>query len=111
VRQPPLCRHDHRVKGEAGWQLHRVGDTFEWTTRLGHRYLVPVPPVLPDLPEQRPSPPEDDLPVDPATDSLGRPWQTSTSWCEPESPPGRPHTGDRDPPDPLPPDPDDPLPF
>ncbi|MGQ0632006.1 MAG: DUF222 domain-containing protein, partial [Sporichthyaceae bacterium] len=55
----PMCRHDHRVKTEAGWQLRRVNDTFEWTTRLGHLYLVPIPPVLPDLPKQRPGPGSD----------------------------------------------------
>ena len=80
----PLCRHDHRVKGEAGWQLRRIADTFEWTTRLGHVYRVPVPPVLPDLPELQPSPPEDDVPINPDRDSLGRPWQHSSSWCEPQ---------------------------
>ena len=54
----PVCRHDHRVKTEAGWQLRRVDDTFEWTTRLGHVYLVPIEPVLPDLPgpPRRPEP-------------------------------------------------------
>ena len=50
----PMCRHDHRVKTEAGWQLRRVADTFEWTTRLGHVYLVPVPPVLPQHPPPEP---------------------------------------------------------
>jgi hypothetical protein len=60
----PMCKHDHRVKTEAGWQLRRVDDTFEWTTRLGHVYLVPVPPVLPDPPrppEPRPPKPGRDL--------------------------------------------------
>ncbi len=52
----PMCRHDHRVKTEAGWALRRVADTFEWTTRLGHVYLVPIPPMLPDVPQQRPGP-------------------------------------------------------
>ncbi len=47
----PVCRHDHRVKTEAGWQLRRVEDTFEWTTRLGHVYLVPIEPVLPTVPD------------------------------------------------------------
>lgn len=126
----PLCRHDHRVKGEAGWQLRRIADTFEWTTRLGHVYRVPVPPVLPDLPEQQPSPPEDDVPINPDHDSLGRPWQHSSSWCEPQGPPGhrrsepepQPERPRQDPDrrdpwrirnhaEPLPPDPDDPLPF
>lgn len=50
----PMCRHDHRVKTEAGWQLRRVDDDFEWTTRLGHVYLVPVEPVLPNLPGPKP---------------------------------------------------------
>ena len=50
----PMCRHDHRVKTEAGWQLRRVADTFEWTTRLGHVYLVPIPPVLPTPPPPDP---------------------------------------------------------
>ena len=50
----PMCRHDHRVKTEAGWQLRRVADTFEWTTRLGHVYLVPISPVLPKHPPPEP---------------------------------------------------------
>ncbi len=130
----PMCRHDHRVKSEAGWQLRRIADTFAWTTRLGHTYLVPVPPVLPNLPAQRPSPPENDLPINPDRDSLGRPWHRSTTWDNSQQPPdtGRPtepeppaphaprphpHHNPRDPrrlrtnTPPLPPDPDDPPPF
>lgn len=80
MRQPPLCRHDHRVKGEAGWQLRRIGDTFEWTTRLGHVYVVPVPRVLPILPAQDPSAAEDDLPIDGDRDARGDPWERSTAW-------------------------------
>ncbi|MBA3742365.1 HNH endonuclease signature motif containing protein [Sporichthya sp.] len=103
----PVCRHDHRVKSEAGWQLRRIGDTFEWTTRLGHVYLTPVQPVLPDLPAQHPSEPEDDLPVNPDRDRLGEPWQRSTAWDEtrhrraepePQQPRPRPHPDDDPPP-------------
>lgn len=93
----PLCRHDHRVKGEAGWQLRRIGDTFEWTTRLGHVYVVTIPPVLPDLPEQQPSPPEVDLPSDPPGHRRSEP--------EPQSERPRPHPDDNRA------DPDAPLPF
>jgi hypothetical protein len=97
----PNCRHDHRVKTEAGWQLRRVGDAFEWTTRLGQVYLVPVPPVLPKLTDE----PEGLLvPPDPDRDFAGRPWQDSTGWDEsrdrqrePESPaPPRPRPAPTD---------------
>lgn len=37
----PLCRHDHRVKHEAGWSLDRAGPgAFVWTSRLGHTYVT-----------------------------------------------------------------------
>jgi hypothetical protein len=33
----PLCRHDHRVKHEAGWLLNRSQPgVFTWTSPLGH---------------------------------------------------------------------------
>ena len=41
----PLCKHDHRVKHEAGWQYRFTpeGDA-EWTTKLGHTYRTARPP-------------------------------------------------------------------
>ena len=41
----PLCRHDHRIKGEAGWTYTQTptGDVI-WQSRLGHRYVRSRPP-------------------------------------------------------------------
>ncbi|NIU17935.1 MAG: HNH endonuclease [Actinobacteria bacterium] len=37
----PLCRHDHRLRHEAGWS-HRPlgGGDHEWTSPLGRRYTT-----------------------------------------------------------------------
>ncbi|HZC25381.1 MAG TPA: HNH endonuclease [Actinopolymorphaceae bacterium] len=45
----PLCRHDHRLKDQGGWTLHlpRPG-TAQWTSPLGHTYLVHTEPPHPD---------------------------------------------------------------
>jgi hypothetical protein len=41
----PLCKHDHRVKHEAGWSYRVTDDgTAEWTSRLGHTYTTALPP-------------------------------------------------------------------
>jgi hypothetical protein len=47
----PKCRHDHRLKHEAGWQVERAepGVTV-WTSALGHRHESRPPPVIPPLP-------------------------------------------------------------
>jgi hypothetical protein len=49
------CRHDHRLKDEAGWAMHRPepGITL-WTSPLGHRYESRRPPVIPTVPEPYP---------------------------------------------------------
>jgi hypothetical protein len=37
----PLCRHDHRLKHEGGWNLERLPDgRYLWTSPLGRRYEV-----------------------------------------------------------------------
>lgn len=41
----PLCRHDHRIKGEAGWSYTQKADgDVIWHSRLGHRYIRRRPP-------------------------------------------------------------------
>jgi hypothetical protein len=37
----PLCRHDHRIRHQAGW-THRPlpGGDIQWTTKLGHTYTT-----------------------------------------------------------------------
>ncbi len=41
----PLCKHDHRVKHEAGWSYRMTEDgTAEWASRLGHTYTTALPP-------------------------------------------------------------------
>jgi hypothetical protein len=49
------CRHDHRLKDEAGWAIHQPepGTTI-WTSPLGHRYQSQPPPVIPAIPEPYP---------------------------------------------------------
>jgi hypothetical protein len=49
------CRHDHRLKDEAGWTMHQPdpGVTV-WTSPLGHRYQSPRPPVIPTVPKPYP---------------------------------------------------------
>ena len=37
----PLCRHHHRVKHKAGWDLQRhPNGSYIWISRLGHRYTT-----------------------------------------------------------------------
>jgi hypothetical protein len=37
----PLCPYDHRIKHSAGWTYrHLPGSTMQWTTALGHIYVV-----------------------------------------------------------------------
>jgi hypothetical protein len=37
----PLCRHDHRIRHEAGWKHERrAGGGHVWISRLGHRYVT-----------------------------------------------------------------------
>ncbi len=37
----PLCRHDHRIKHEAGWTHQALADgDHQWTTKLGHTYTT-----------------------------------------------------------------------
>lgn len=81
----PLCKHDHRVKHEAGWNVQRVDAAFFWRTRQSHSYVVEIDPVLADLPQPMSAPPPE--PIDPdERDSLGRRWQYSDIWEEPLAP-------------------------
>jgi hypothetical protein len=49
------CRHDHRLKDEAGWAMRQPEPGItEWTSPLGHRYESPRPPVIPPVPEPYP---------------------------------------------------------
>jgi hypothetical protein len=49
------CRHDHRLKDEAGWAVHqREPGITVWTSPLGHRYQSRRPPVIPTVPEPYP---------------------------------------------------------
>ena len=37
----PLCRHDHRLKHESGWELTRLPDgDHQWTSPLGHTHTT-----------------------------------------------------------------------
>ncbi|MFC5142222.1 hypothetical protein ACFPK1_28610, partial [Actinomycetospora rhizophila] len=51
----PVCRHDHRLKHEAGWHLAQPAPgRFVWTSPTGHTYDRPPRPVRPDLPDPAP---------------------------------------------------------
>ncbi len=89
----PLCRHDHTLKGQAGWTLRQPSPgTFLWTSPLGGRYPVRPEPVLPPLPDPCPGPDnhQHDQPAPPAPDSL-------TVWTPDPAP--SPPDGDAEPTD------------
>ena len=49
------CRHDHRLKDEAGWAMeHPEPGLTAWTSPLGHRYDSRPPPVIPTVPKPYP---------------------------------------------------------
>ncbi|MBC3192577.1 DUF222 domain-containing protein [Pseudonocardia sp. C8] len=55
----PLCRHDHTLKTEAGWDLDQPEPgRFIWTSPLGKTYPVAPEPILP--PPMPPLPPDND---------------------------------------------------
>lgn len=82
-----VCRHDHRLKHEGGWQLHQPEPgLFRWTSRLGHVYQVRPPPIiesLPDpIPREGPAPP----PLVPLDDDLAI-WEDSPPEGDTAPPP------------------------
>jgi hypothetical protein len=77
-----VCRHDHRLKHEGGWQVHQPQrGYFRWTSRLGRSYLRQPAPIMEPLPEPYAStrPLVVVVPVDAG-------WETSEIWSHP--PPG-----------------------
>jgi hypothetical protein len=81
----PLCRHDHTLKGQAGWALQQpTPGTFHWISPLGGRYEVRPEPVLPQLPDARvrPDDPDHDEAAPPSPETL-------TLWG-PDPPPSSP---------------------
>ena len=74
----PLCRHDHTLKGQAGWTLQQpTPGTFLWISPLGGRYEVQPEPVLPPLPDTCPGP------DDPWHDEAAPPGpETLTMWTD-----------------------------
>jgi hypothetical protein len=87
----PLCRHDHTLKGQAGWILQQpTPGAFLWISPLGGRYEVRPEPVLPPPPDACPG--QDD------------PWHDEAAPQAPErltlwgpDPPLSPADGDADP--------------
>ncbi|GAA4942253.1 hypothetical protein GCM10023204_59870 [Actinomycetospora succinea] len=99
----PVCRHDHRLKHEGGWQLQQpTPGRFTWTSPTGHTYDRPRRPVTPDIPDPAPSRFRSSTsPMEYATDEpvwVNDPYPTGR-------PPGRPPPGPGH--DPA----DDPPPF
>jgi len=50
------CKHDHRMKHRGGWTLTQPSEgVFSWHSRTGTRYDIARRPIIPVLPEPRPS--------------------------------------------------------
>jgi hypothetical protein len=79
----PKCRHDHRLKHEAGWQVERrePGVTV-WTSALGHRYESRPPPVI----TPQPPPMPDDGDRERALAGGRYEWQSRPTSCECDEP-------------------------
>jgi hypothetical protein len=62
------CKHCHRMKHQAGWQLEQLPDaTFVWIAPTGHRYVVAPEPFLdPPAPPRRSTGPPGGKPRGPA---------------------------------------------
>ena len=68
----PLCRHDHPLKGQAGWTLQRPAPgAFLWTSPLGGRYEISPNPSC-RRPDTCPGPddPRHDEAAPPGPDTL-----------------------------------------
>ena len=78
----PKCRHDHRLKHEAGWQVERPepGVTV-WTSALGHRHESRPPPVISRLPV--PAPDDDGERFSPGRWYV---WQSRSAQCDCDEP-------------------------
>ncbi|WP_283134320.1 HNH endonuclease signature motif containing protein [Rhizohabitans arisaemae] len=62
-----VCRHDHRLRHEGGWQITRTpAGTVVWITRLGQ--VCPVPPSPTSIPLPEPAPRRTILPDYPIQD-------------------------------------------
>ena len=84
----PLCRHDHTLKGHAGWTLHQPAPgTFVWTSPLGGRYEIEPEPILPPLPDTCPGP------DDPWHDEAAPPGPDTLIMHGPDPPPSPPAGG------------------
>ena len=96
----PLCRHDHTLKGDAGWTLHQPAPgTFVWTSPLRGRYEIQPEPILPPLPDACPGP------DDPWHDEAAPPGPETLIMYGPDPPPspaaGEPEPVDLDAPPPF----------
>ena len=81
----PLCRHDHTLKGQAGWSLEQPAPgVFLWRSPLGGRYEVRPDPVLPPLPDLCPGP------DDPWHDEVAAPGPDVLTMWRPDPPPSPP---------------------
>lgn len=101
INTGPLCRHDHRLKHEGGWQLRQPEPGhFIWISPLGREYHTRPQPITNDLPDPLPGPdyPDDPPPVDPNED---RPIMDRRP-PEPEPPPAPPPSPAVDPDEPPP---------
>ena len=74
-----LCRHDHRAKHLAGWQLHQpTPGRFHWRTRAGTTYTVTPRPVTEPLPPPLPTPDGRRRPAPGPTPRPTDSWRTPT---------------------------------
>jgi hypothetical protein len=92
----PACRHDHRLKHEAGWHLEQpTPGHLRWTSRLGHTYDVRPKPVMPWLPDPIPPDPKDRVhdnsrPDGPANQHILEPEEPKQTPEAPRPPPPPP---------------------
>ncbi|MBA2472661.1 MAG: DUF222 domain-containing protein, partial [Pseudonocardiales bacterium] len=81
------CRHHHRLKHQGGWRLHQPQPGhFHWTSRLGHSYHRPPPPILEPLPD----PLTPDRPPMPLLLPIDAHWESSEIWAQPPEPKSEP---------------------
>ncbi|HEU0089226.1 MAG TPA: HNH endonuclease signature motif containing protein [Pseudonocardiaceae bacterium] len=96
----PVCRHDHLVKHDGGWQLYQPeAGHFLWISPLGRKYHTRPQPIAPDLPDPLPGPEYPDCPPAPTPDENGPILYRPPP--EPEPPPPQPPAADPDEPPPF----------
>jgi hypothetical protein len=91
-----VCRRDHRIKDEGGWQLHQpVPGVSVWTSPLGHSITGRIPPVIPTVVAQIDR--DDGIPAEAGIGNRADPCACVLQPCrhDQQDPDDRPPTSDR----------------